>query len=189
MGAAFHRAVHGSARPTVGLLNVGTEDEKGHEEVREAHRLLREMALDFDYRGFVEGDDIAKGTVDVVVTDGFTGNVALKTAEGLARYLPRRAARRRFTSSLLAQARRLDRIGGACGAWRERFDPSTINGGAFPGTERDCGQKPWRRRRARLRHRHPPGGRPGRQRLRRPDRPQPEDHDRRDAAQPTRADG
>ena len=86
LGAAFHHAVHGSARPTVGLLNVGSEDEKGHEEVREAHRMLREMALDLDYRGFVEGDDIPMGTVDVVVTDAFTGNVALKTGEGLARY-------------------------------------------------------------------------------------------------------
>jgi glycerol-3-phosphate acyltransferase PlsX len=87
LGAAFHHAVNGSARPTVGVLNVGSEDEKGHEEVRGAHRMLREMAFeDLDYRGFVEGDDIPKGTVDVVVTDGFTGNVALKTGEGLGRY-------------------------------------------------------------------------------------------------------
>ena len=102
MGEAFHRAVHGAARPTVGLLNVGSEDEKGHEEVREAHRLLREGELDLDYRGFVEGDDIAKGTVDVVVTDGFTGNVALKTAEGLARFF-RTELRAALTASLLAK--------------------------------------------------------------------------------------
>jgi glycerol-3-phosphate acyltransferase PlsX len=93
LGAAFHHAVNGSVRPTVGLLNVGSEDEKGPEEVREANQMLREMALDFDYRGFVEGDDIPKGTVDVVVTDGFSGNVVLKTGEGLARY---------FTSTLRA---------------------------------------------------------------------------------------
>ena len=87
LGAAFHHAVNGSERPTVGLLNVGSEDGKGHEEVREASRMLREMAFeDLEYHGFVEGDDIAKGTVDVVVTDGFTGNVALKTGEGLGRY-------------------------------------------------------------------------------------------------------
>jgi glycerol-3-phosphate acyltransferase PlsX len=86
MGSAFHRALYGTARPSVGLLNVGTEEEKGHIEVKEAHRLLREAPLHFDYRGFVEGADIAKGSVDVVVTDGFTGNVALKTAEGLARF-------------------------------------------------------------------------------------------------------
>lgn len=82
MGEAYHRAAHGVPRPTVGLLNVGSEDMKGHQEVREAHRVLREGHFDLDYRGFVEGDDITKGSVDVVVTDGFTGNVALKTLEG-----------------------------------------------------------------------------------------------------------
>lgn len=87
MGEAYHRAAMGVTRPTVGLLNVGSEDMKGHEEVREAHRLLRESALDLDYRGFVEGDDITGGAVDVVVTDGFTGNVALKAMEGAARFM------------------------------------------------------------------------------------------------------
>jgi phosphate acyltransferase len=87
MGEAYHRAAHGVARPTVGLLNVGSEEMKGHEEVREAHRLLREGGFDLDYRGFVEGDDLTGGAVDVVVTDGFTGNVALKAMEGAARFM------------------------------------------------------------------------------------------------------
>lgn len=87
MGEAYHRAAHGVARPTVGLLNVGSEDMKGHEEVREANRILREGHVDVAYHGFVEGDDITKGTVDVVVTDGFTGNVALKSMEGAARFM------------------------------------------------------------------------------------------------------
>ena len=87
MGEAYHRAAHGVLRPTVGLLNVGSEDMKGHEEVREAHRILREGAIDLDYRGFVEGGDITAGTVQVVVTDGFTGNVALKAMEGAARFM------------------------------------------------------------------------------------------------------
>jgi glycerol-3-phosphate acyltransferase PlsX len=131
MGAAFHHAAHGAARPTVGLLNVGSEDEKGHDEVREANRLLRETALELDYRGFVEGDDIPKGAVDVVVTDGFTGNVALKTAEGIARYF-RGELRRTFSSGPLA------RIGAfvaqtALRRMAEKFDPSTINGGPFLG--------------------------------------------------------
>jgi glycerol-3-phosphate acyltransferase PlsX len=86
MGAAFHRAVYKTERPRVGLLNVGSEDEKGHDEVKEAHRLLRETALDLDYRGFAEGDDIPKGDLDVIVTDGFTGNAVLKAGEGLARF-------------------------------------------------------------------------------------------------------
>ena len=77
LGAAFHRAVHGVARPSIGLLNVGVESEKGHDEVRGAHRLLQRRAIRFRLSmAFVEGDDIAKGAVDVIVTDGFTGNVA-----------------------------------------------------------------------------------------------------------------
>jgi glycerol-3-phosphate acyltransferase PlsX len=131
MGAAFHRAVHHSQLPTVGLLNVGTETEKGHDDVRGADRLLRQNTFDFDYRGFVEGDDIARGAVDVIVTDGFTGNVALKTAEGLARFF-RAELRKTFTSDTLSKlgaliARRaLKKMG-------ERLDPSSINGGPFLG--------------------------------------------------------
>ncbi|WP_293680560.1 phosphate acyltransferase PlsX, partial [uncultured Phenylobacterium sp.] len=87
MGEAYHRAAHGVAKPTIGLLNVGVEETKGHEEVREAHRILREGALDLNYKGFVEGDDITAGTVEVVVTDGFTGNVALKSMEGAGRFM------------------------------------------------------------------------------------------------------
>jgi glycerol-3-phosphate acyltransferase PlsX len=87
MGEAFHRAAHGVSKPTVGLLNVGSEDMKGHEEVRQAHAILRGGGFDLDYRGFVEGDGLSQNVVDVVVTDGFTGNIALKTAEGTARYI------------------------------------------------------------------------------------------------------
>ena len=131
MGVAYHRAVWHSHKPTVGLLNIGTEVDKGHEEVKGADRLLRDNDFDLDYRGFVEGDDIAKGVVDVIVTDGFTGNVALKTAEGLARFF-RAELRKTFTASLLAKL-------GALIARRpladmaERLDPSSINGGPFLG--------------------------------------------------------
>jgi glycerol-3-phosphate acyltransferase PlsX len=131
MGAAFHRAVHGKARPSVGVLNVGTETEKGHDEVRGADKILRERALELDYHGFVEGDDIAKGTVDVVVTDGFTGNVALKTAEGLARFF-RAELRRTLTGDVMARAGAAI----ASGALRKMFarvDPSSVNGSPFLG--------------------------------------------------------
>ncbi len=87
MGEAYHRAAHGVARPTVGLLNVGSEEMKGHEEVREANAILRAGHIDLDYKGFVEGDDITGGKVQVVVTDGFTGNIALKAMEGAARFM------------------------------------------------------------------------------------------------------
>jgi glycerol-3-phosphate acyltransferase PlsX len=99
MGEAFHRAAHGASKPTIGLLNVGSEDMKGHEEVREAHRILRQGGLDLDYRGFVEGDDLTRGVVDVIVTDGFTGNIALKAMEGAARFI-NTELRQALTSSL-----------------------------------------------------------------------------------------
>ena len=88
MGAAMARIVFALERPTVGLLNVGTEEMKGVEVVKEAARILREADLpNLAYHGFVEGDDLGKGTVDVVVIEGFTGNIALKTAEGTARQI------------------------------------------------------------------------------------------------------
>ncbi len=131
MGEAFHTAVHGGVRPTIGILNVGSEDVKGHEEVREAGRILREGGLGLNYHGFVEGDDIARGTVDVVVTDGFTGNIALKTAEGVARFIST-LLKQALTSSLQAKAGALI----AMPALREmarKIDPSAINGGPLLG--------------------------------------------------------
>lgn len=131
MGEAFHRARHGVAKPSVALLNIGSEDLKGHEEIREAARLIRSAQLDMDFRGFVEGDDISVGAVDVVVTDGFTGNVALKTAEGAAKMLAR-SLREEFTrdplSKLAALAARpvLDRF-------RARIDPRQANGAVLLG--------------------------------------------------------
>ena len=88
MGSAMARVLFGLDRPTVGLLNIGVEEVKGLEEVREAGQILRECKWpQFQYIGFVEGDDIGKGTVDVVVTEGFAGNIALKAAEGTARQM------------------------------------------------------------------------------------------------------
>jgi phosphate acyltransferase len=132
LGAAMARALFDIERPTVGLLNVGVEEIKGQEEVKEAGRVLREAALaSMDYRGFVEGDDIGKGTVDVVVTEGFSGNIALKTAEGTARQLAEylRAA---MSRTLMA------RIGylfaqGAFSRLREKMDVRKSNGGVFLG--------------------------------------------------------
>ncbi|WGM31064.1 Phosphate acyltransferase [Brevundimonas sp. NIBR11] len=131
MGEAFHAAVHGVARPTIGVLNVGSEDMKGHEEVREAARILREGGLGLNYHGFVEGDDIAKGTVDVVVTDGFTGNIALKTAEGVARFISS-LLREALTSSLQAKAGAFIAMP-ALKAMGQKIDPSAINGGPLLG--------------------------------------------------------
>ena len=99
MGSIIARDIHGLEKPRIGLLNIGEEDIKGHEVVQEAHALLQSTRL--NYVGFVEGDDIFSGEVDVVVTDGFTGNVALKTMEGAARLIGNRM-REEFKSSLPA---------------------------------------------------------------------------------------
>ncbi len=96
MGAIIARDIHGLEKPRIGLLNIGEEDIKGHEVVQAAHALLAASRL--NYVGFVEGDDIFSGDVDVVVTDGFTGNVALKTMEGAARLIANRM-RQEFTAS------------------------------------------------------------------------------------------
>lgn len=132
MGGAMARALFEIEKPSVGLLNVGVEEIKGQEEVKEAGRLIREAGLDtIEYYGFVEGDDLGKGTVDVVVTEGFTGNIALKTAEGTAKQIAEylRAA---MSRTLLA------RIGylfakAAFDRLREKLDPSKVNGGVFLG--------------------------------------------------------
>ena len=111
------RPVRPGSRPSIGLLNVGTEEMKGLDEVKEAgaHPVGRTSGAGFIYHGFVEGDDIGKGTVDVVVTEGFTGNIALKTAEGTARQVGT-YLRNALKADLLSQARRAARRAGAAGA-------------------------------------------------------------------------
>lgn len=131
MGEAFCRAVHGRSRPSVGLLNVGEEETKGHDQVRAAHETLREPGLGLHYIGFVEGDDISLGAADVVVTDGFTGNVALKTAEGAARLIGG-WVKEALTGSVLSKAAALLMMP-ALNRLRERMDPANVNGGVFLG--------------------------------------------------------
>jgi phosphate acyltransferase len=132
MGSAMARVLFDLERPTVGLLNIGVEEVKGLEEVRQAGLILRDAKRpDLDYVGFVEGDDIGKGTVDVVVTEGFAGNIALKTAEGTAKQLGE-YLRNAMNRTLAAQigylfARK------AFAAVREKMDPRKVNGGVFLG--------------------------------------------------------
>jgi phosphate acyltransferase len=134
MGEAFAHAIFGLDKPSVGLLNVGTEEQKGNDEVRGAAEKLRAAAgagLAMAFHGFVEGNDIAEGTVDVVVTDGFTGNIALKTAEGTAK-LVGQFLRRSLKRSLLGQIGAFI-ASGALGVLRRRLDPRAANGGIFLG--------------------------------------------------------
>jgi glycerol-3-phosphate acyltransferase PlsX len=133
MGAALARIVFDIDCPTVGLLNVGVEEIKGVEEVKAAGRILREASLpNMHYHGFVEGDDLGKGAVDVFVTEGFTGNIALKTAEGTARQLSQ-YLRDAMSYSLMS------RIGflfarKALLALREKMSPRA-SGGVFLGLD------------------------------------------------------
>jgi glycerol-3-phosphate acyltransferase PlsX len=131
MGAIVARDVHGRERPRVGLLNIGEEETKGHDLVQEAHALLKDLRVAFEYVGFVEGQDIFSGEVDVVVTDGFTGNVALKTMEGVAGLIGDRL-KREFTADLpsklagLAARPVLKRVSGS-------LDPRRFNGAIMVG--------------------------------------------------------
>jgi phosphate acyltransferase len=132
MGSAMARIVLNIERPTVGLLNIGVEEVKGLDEVKKAGQLLRERDLPYlEYVGFVEGDDIGKGTVDVVVTEGFAGNIALKAAEGTARqiasYLRSAMSRTIWTKIGYLFAR------GAFRTLAEKMDPRRSNGGVFLG--------------------------------------------------------
>ena len=134
MGEAFAHAVLGLDKPSVGLLNVGVEEQKGNDAVKGAAEILRAAtAANFPmaFHGFIEGNDIAEGTVDVVVTDGFTGNIALKTAEGTAK-LVGQFLRRSLKRSLLGQIGAFI-ASGALNTLRRRLDPRAANGGIFLG--------------------------------------------------------
>jgi glycerol-3-phosphate acyltransferase PlsX len=132
MGSAMASVLFNLKRPTVGLLNIGVEEMKGHEEIREAAEILRAMNLpQLEYVGFVEGDGIGRGAADVIVTEGYSGNIALKAAEGTARQLTD------ILRSAMAQSWR-SRIGylfarNAFHALREKLDPRKSNGGVLLG--------------------------------------------------------
>ncbi|MBA5724193.1 phosphate acyltransferase PlsX [Candidatus Liberibacter sp.] len=134
LGGAFVRAVWNEKRPSVGLLNLGSEETKGHEVLREASRLLREHDFgNFEYKGFIEASDISNGFVDVVVAEGFSGNIAIKAAEGAAR---------RIADILKESLSRtlLSRIGcffakNALKEVKDKMDPRNFNGGVLLGVD------------------------------------------------------
>ena len=131
MGGAMARALFSKERPRIALLNVGVEEVKGLDEIKKAATLLKELDLPFDYHGFVEGDDLGQGIVDVIVTEGFTGNIALKTAEGTAKqvatYLKDAMTRTLFTKigAMIASS--------GFEALKRKMDPRGLNGGVFLG--------------------------------------------------------
>jgi glycerol-3-phosphate acyltransferase PlsX len=132
MGAAYARAALGISAPKVALLNIGTEDLKGTDELKQAAALLRAApALPLEFAGFIEGDRISRGEVDVVVSDGFSGNIALKTAEGTARFVTD-LLRRSFASSFRSKMGFL-LSKPALHLLRVHLDPDNHNGAVFLG--------------------------------------------------------
>jgi glycerol-3-phosphate acyltransferase PlsX len=136
MGAIFARTVLGIPEPTIGLLNVGAEQLKGNDVVKAAAEALRSQPIPGRFHGFIEGNDIPGGAVDVVVTDGFTGNVALKLAEGMGK-LYSGFLQQSFRSSVMASLGYL-MARGAFAKLRERVDPRRYNGGMFLGLSGVC---------------------------------------------------
>ena len=135
MGAEYSRLAFNVPQPRVGILNVGSEDTKGHQDLRDAKQLLADLAQDtdcgFSFLGFVEGNDILSDEVDVIVTDGFTGNIAMKASEGTASFI-RRTLKDAFTHSILSRFGALFAMG-SLRRLRRRIDPRRVNGGVFLG--------------------------------------------------------
>ncbi len=129
MGSELVRAIDGIDKPKVGLLNIGSEDIKGNEQVKAAHEILQNG--EFNYIGFVEGDDIFHGDVDVIVCDGFVGNVALKTSEGLAKMLSQEL-KASYSKSIFTKIAALVSYP-VLKAFRHRFDHRRYNGASFLG--------------------------------------------------------
>ena len=136
MGAIYCRTVHGISSPSIGLLNIGTEEMKGHDEIRAAAAILRERPVPGRFHGFVEGNHVTAGVVDVIVTDGFTGNVALKMLEGTAQLITH-YTRQTFKASPLAQIGYL-LASGAMKKLKLRADPRRYNGAMFLGLQGVC---------------------------------------------------
>jgi glycerol-3-phosphate acyltransferase PlsX len=132
MGAAYARTVFGLSKPSVALLNVGVEDLKGRDSIKAAADMIRSAAhVPMKFVGFVEGDGIAAGDVDVIVTDGFTGNIALKTMEGTAKFIGT-LLERAFRSSISTKLGYLFSKQGIS-SLRDHLDPNNHNGGVFLG--------------------------------------------------------
>jgi phosphate acyltransferase len=141
MGSAFYSAVMKAKAPTIGLLNIGSEDMKGNDSIKNASNMLKESNLRDLFYGFIEGDDILKGVVDVIVADGFSGNIALKAIEGASKFV-RTVVKQGFEASLMAKI-------GYCFAKRSLnevqkiIDPNLYNGAMLVGFKRYICKKSW----------------------------------------------
>tara|TARA_Y100000590_G_scaffold209115_1_gene236926 strand:+ start:4643 stop:5650 length:1008 start_codon:yes stop_codon:yes gene_type:complete len=129
MGSALYKSLFDSNIPKVALLNVGLEETKGHDELKKTFSILKENKIkNFDFSGYIEGNQIMDGNVDVIVTDGFTGNIALKTAEGTANFITKNLKKSLNKLSMLLSYRSLNKF-------KEKLDPRKYNGAIFLGLQ------------------------------------------------------
>ena len=129
MGAALFKSLFDNECPKIALLNVGLEENKGNEVLKKTFNILKKNKLkNFEFCGYIEGDQIMSGDVDVIITDGFTGNVALKTAEGTANFITKNLKKSLSKFSILFSYKSLKRF-------KEKLDPRKYNGAIFLGLE------------------------------------------------------
>ena len=133
MGAALHKALFPDEIPKVALLNIGSEEIKGTETLKKAYTKLKEISTygDFEFKGFIEGNKITKGEANVIVTDGFTGNIALKTAEGTAKFIID-SLKQSLTSTILSKFSIIFSYF-ALKKFKAKLDPRKFNGAIFLG--------------------------------------------------------
>ena len=133
MGASLYKSLYPNETPNVALLNIGSEELKGNEIIKETYQKLNEKKKSFDFKGFIEGNELMKGEVNVIVSDGFTGNVALKTAEGTANFITDEL-KKVLSGSLLGKISSLLNISNLR-KFKKRLDPRLYNGAIFIGLD------------------------------------------------------
>ena len=134
MGASLYKSLYPSETPRVALLNIGSEEFKGNETIKETFKLLNEKkAIDFDFAGYIEGNQLMNGDVNVIVSDGFTGNVALKTAEGTANFITSEL-KKTLTGNLIGKISSFLNMSNLK-SFKKRLDPRLYNGAIFIGLD------------------------------------------------------
>jgi glycerol-3-phosphate acyltransferase PlsX len=134
MGSSLFRSLYPDVNPKVALLNIGSEEIKGHEIIKETYQKLSEKENpDFEFKGYIEGNQLMNGDVNIIVADGFTGNVALKTAEGTANFITGEL-RKAMTGTLMGKISALLNISNL-NKFKKRLDPRLYNGAIFIGLD------------------------------------------------------
>ena len=134
MGASLYTSLYPSNKPNIGLLNIGSEELKGNETIKETFKILNEKkSSNYDFAGYIEGNQIMDGEINVIISDGFTGNIALKTAEGTANFITNEL-KKSMTSSILGKISSVLNYSNLK-KFKERLDPRLYNGAIFLGLD------------------------------------------------------